>query len=123
DIRLDAGAFISKFVKPILDNVKSVTGPLQPLVDLLTTPLPIISDLAGEPIDMLKMATLFGLIKPGTEEFIRDVEQIITLINDTGYSDNGSILIPLGDFDLHTDGLGNVDRNCANPDPATPAIS
>ena len=37
DIRLDAGAFISKFVKPVLDKIQTVTQPLQPFVDLLTS--------------------------------------------------------------------------------------
>lgn len=123
EIQLDAGAFISKFVKPVLDQVKTVTGPVQPLVDLLTTPIPIISDLAGESIDVLKLARLFGLIKPGTEEFIRDLAEIITLINDTSFSDNGSILIPLGEFNLQTDGLGNVDRKAGDPDPEAQTLS
>src|SRR6185436_4916545 len=109
--------------KPLLEKVKSVTEPVQPLVDILTTPIPIISDLAGEPIDMLKLAKLFGYITPGTEQFIRDLATIITLINDTSFSNNGSILIPLGDFNLQADGLGNIDRKAGDPDPGAQALS
>ncbi|NOS70945.1 MAG: LEPR-XLL domain-containing protein [Verrucomicrobia bacterium] len=123
DVRLDAGAFISKYVKPVLDQVKQVTSPLEPLMDALTTPIPIISDLAGEPIDMLALARLFGKIKPGTEEFIRDFADIVDLINDTSYSDNGSIEIPLGSFELEADALGNVGRKAGDPDPAAQALS
>ena len=123
DVQIDAGALISQFVKPILDQVKTVTSPLQPLVDLLTTPIPIISKLAGEPIDILKLAKTFGLVKPGTEQFIRDLAEIIDLINDTSFTDDGSILIPLGDFNLQADALGNVDRKAGDPDPEPQKLS
>lgn len=123
DVRLDAGAFISKFIKPILDKVRVVTEPLQPVIDVLTTPIPILSKLAGEPIDMLKLAGWFGLIKPGTEEFIRDVVDIVNLINDTSYSDDGSVLIPLGEFNLQADGLGNIERKASDEDPEPQELS
>ena len=123
NVQLDAGAFISQFVKPILEQVQKVTGPVQPLVDILTTPIPIISDLAGEPIDMIKLAKLMGYITPGTEQFIRDLATIITLVNDTSFSSSGSILIPLGSFNLATDALGNVERKAGDPDPAAEKLS
>ena len=123
NVQLDAGAFISQFIKPILEQVQQVTGPVQPLVDILTTPIPIISDLAGEPVDMIKLAKLMGYITPGTEQFIRDLATIITLINDTSFSSSGSILIPLGSFNLATDALGNVARKAGDPDPAAEKLS
>ncbi|HEX2649809.1 MAG TPA: DUF4347 domain-containing protein [Burkholderiales bacterium] len=49
DLSLDLGTFFTDFLKPVLDEVKTVTEPLQPVVDFLKTDIPILSD-----IDILK---------------------------------------------------------------------
>ncbi|MBI2924677.1 MAG: carboxypeptidase regulatory-like domain-containing protein, partial [Verrucomicrobia bacterium] len=123
NVQIDIGSFISEFIKPVLDEVKKVTEPFQPLVEILTTPIPIISDLAGEPIDMLALARSFGYLTPGTEQFIRDLATIIDLVNDSSFTDDGSVLVPVGSFNLQRDALGNVERRDGDPNPAPQNLS
>src|SRR5262249_55423648 len=76
-IYLDLGSFISDFLGPILDKIQDVTEPLQPILDLVTARIPILSDLAGETITLLTLAEIFGLLEPSTVDFINDVIQVI----------------------------------------------
>ncbi|MBM3881910.1 MAG: LEPR-XLL domain-containing protein, partial [Verrucomicrobia bacterium] len=123
NIQIDIGTFISQFIQPVLEEVKKVTEPFQPLVDALTAPIPILSDLAGEPITMLDLAEAFGYLDPGTREFIEAIAKIITLVNDTSFSNDGSVLIPIGDFNLQRNALGNVERRTGDPDPPAQNLS
>jgi Ca2+-binding RTX toxin-like protein len=123
NIQIDIGQFISKFIQPVLEEVQKVTEPFQPVVDILTTPIPIISDLAGEPITMLDLAEFFGYIEPSTRDFIEALATIIELVNDTSFSTEGSILIPLGSFNLQRDSVGNVERKAGDPNSSTSALS
>jgi len=118
NVRLDLGSFISQFIKPILDEIKKVTGPIQPLVDVLTAPIPILSDLAGEPINMLRLAELFGYLDPGTKKFIEVLAGVITLVNNLPSGD--TIMIPLGGFMMGRDPFGNIGMGSqdANTAPA-----
>ena len=45
-LNLDAGKFISEFLSPIVKQVKKITGPLMPVVEMLQGEVPIISDLS-----------------------------------------------------------------------------
>jgi Ca2+-binding RTX toxin-like protein len=108
NLQLDLGSFISQFIGPILDQIQGVIEPIRPLVDLLTTPLPIFSDLDGSPITLLKLGENAGLIAPTTRAFIEAVDTILELVSDTSVSPSDSILVNLGSFDLLLDSLGNV---------------
>lgn len=108
DIYLDLGSFISDFLGPILEKIQDVTEPLQPILDLVTARIPILSDLAGEDITLLTLAEVFGLLEPSTVEFINDVIQVITLINSLEGLGEGEILIPFGAFSLTADNNGEM---------------
>lgn len=97
NIRLDLGSFISDVIGPILEEIQKVTQPLQPIIDIVTMELPILSELAGKPITFLTLAEAFGYLDPGTVKFIQQVLQVVDFINSipTG---SGSIYIPLGSF-------------------------
>lgn len=112
DIYLDLGTFISDFLGPILAEIQKVTEPLQPIIDLVTARIPILSDLAGETITLLTLAEFFGLLEPSTVDFIEDVLQVISLINSLEGLGEGSILLPFGAFSLLTDQNGER-RNIA----------
>jgi hypothetical protein len=49
NVQLDLGEFISNFLKPIIDQVRDVTKPLDPIVSLLTTPIPLLTALGAAP--------------------------------------------------------------------------
>ena len=47
NVGVDLGSFISDFLTPIVEQVQEFTKPLQPLIDVLTAPIPVISDSQG----------------------------------------------------------------------------
>ena len=109
NLALDLGTFISDFLDPILSEIQKVTEPLQPIIDIATARLPILSDLAGKTVNFLDLAEAFGYLEPSTRKFIDNVLQIIELINNipTG---SGSIMIPFGAFSLDDDGSGEMNQ-------------
>ena len=64
NVRLDLGAFISNNLKPILQDINTFLTPLQPVFDLLNTPVPIVSQLlqliGHDPVTFLDAIGLFG---------------------------------------------------------------
>jgi len=114
NIYLDVGSFISDFLAPILSKIQSVTKPLQPIIDVVTARIPILSDLAGHDITLLDLAQLFGLLEPSTVDFIKDVAQVITLINDLQGIGQGDILIPFGSFTLSGGSDGQMNQVAPN---------
>lgn len=108
DIALDLGTFISDFLGPILKEIKKITEPLQPIIDIVTARLPVISDLAGEDITLLDLAKIFGLLEPSTVDFIKSIIKVIEIINDIEGLGEGTILIPFGSFNLTGDDNGQM---------------
>ncbi len=107
-VGLDVGTFISDFLGPILSEIQKVTKPIQPIIDVVTARIPILSDLAGEDITLLTLAQTFGLLEPSTVDFINDVAQVITLINKLQGVGQGNIVIPFGAFSLSSDNNGEM---------------
>jgi Ca2+-binding RTX toxin-like protein len=110
NIYLDVGSFISNFLQPILAEIQKATSPIQPIIDVVTARIPILSDLAGHDITLLDLAQLFGLLEPSTVDFIKDVAQVITLIDQIKSIGQGDILIPFGSFSLSGDNTGNMSQ-------------
>lgn len=108
DIRLDLGSFISDFLGPILKEIQKVNAPLQPIIDLVTARIPVLSDLAGEKITLLELAKIFGLLEPSTVDFINDVIKVVGLINSLDALGEGSILLPFGAFSLAQNNDGEM---------------
>ena len=106
NIRLQIGTFLSGFVGDILGPIQQILEPIQPLIDLLTYPLPVISDLRGSDTTILDLGRLFGYEEAA--DFIEGVIGIINLVNslDVGeniYLDLGSLSFGEG-FDLSEGG-------------------
>ena len=59
NIELNLGDFFGGFAGEVLGTVKDVLDPIQPIVDALTDPIPVISDLAGD-ISLADIARMFG---------------------------------------------------------------
>lgn len=108
---LDLGSFISDFLKPILEKIQIVTKPLDPLIEVLTAPLPVLSDLAGRDYTLVDLAERFGLLDPGTAKFLDFVLAIGDLVNDVSITNDGSLLIPIGSFNLDIGANGEIGRD------------
>ena len=113
NVQLDLGSFFSKFVTPIVNEVQSVLKPFQPIVDLLNTRMPIFSDLAPlrdgfGPIPAfdtnhdgtVTLIELLNVLEPGgATTFLSTVVGIDNFISKIP-NIAGSVLLPLGSFDL-----------------------
>ncbi|WP_436687450.1 calcium-binding protein [Micromonospora sp. URMC 106] len=107
DIALDAGAFFDKILKPVVEKLKAVTGPLQPVIDTLYAPIPVLSDLSkatgGPDITLVWLAKTFSTLNGGPRlDFIDTVRAVVTFINRIPDCDSGCS-IPLGGFKLDSD--------------------
>jgi Ca2+-binding RTX toxin-like protein len=109
NVRLDLGSFLSDFLRPIIEEVRVVTEPLDPVVDILTYPLPVLSDLAGGDITLLDLAEAFGYVTPGTREFIENVATVIDIVNSVDLEAE-TLLIPMGGFTLGRDSRGDLSQ-------------
>ncbi|MEM8790522.1 MAG: matrixin family metalloprotease [Pseudomonadota bacterium] len=111
NVALDAGEFLSGVVKPIVDQIAEVTEPLQPILDFLTAPVPILSDL-GVNLTILDIAATFGNVNPG---LISSIAEIIQIINDlAALPDDVNLLLPIIDEFVIFDAMNGA-ANGMNP--------
>jgi len=79
NVKLDLGAYVSEFLGPIVKAIDDVIKPFDPVIDALTTPLPVISDLLGRDFSIIDLAVAFGKVD---RRFIDAVLQIRALVAD-----------------------------------------
>ena len=95
-LHLDAGAFIGRFLGPMVKGIQNVTKPLQPVIETLQAEVPIVSDLSklvGEgPVTMLD---LLEAVSGNDLSLVRSVLQLVRFINALP-NDSAGLLIPLG---------------------------
>ncbi|RIK74487.1 MAG: hypothetical protein DCC68_22985 [Planctomycetota bacterium] len=117
NITINLGETISEFLGPVLKTIRTVTEPLDPVIEFLQMPVPVLSSFGQEVriLDILQtIADAYGY--GDLAEFINAVIDVIAVINDIPDTPN-TILIPLGSFDLlgadprEEDALVNYDPN------------
>lgn len=113
NIQLDIGSFFSKFVAPIVSEVQTVLKPIQPIIDLLNTRMPIFSDIGflqnlfhADSSGKVTLLNVIDVLFPGSDTtFLNTVVGIDNFINSIPSVASG-VMINLGSFDLG--GAGNV---------------
>ena len=114
DVALDAGDFLDSVLGPIVRQIKSVTGPLQPVIDTLYQPIPVLSDLSeaagGPPVTLVTLAKTFSTLTNGPDlSFVDTVANVITFVNNLPTPKDGvDLLVPIGGFDLSSTQAWNV---------------
>ncbi len=104
-VTLNAGDFFGKALKPYLQQVVDATKPLQPVIDTIFTPMPVISDLSkaagGDEVTIATLAETFSTIAGGPKikpflDAIKTVKQFLAGVK----CDGGSCGVDIGSFDL-----------------------
>lgn len=113
NVGLNLGEFITNFVKPLAEQVKQVTDPVQPILDAIHSPVPVVSNIIGH-VTWLDLAAMYGGadVKPYIDA-IETVEDFIALTNTLSGITNDT-WIEAGSFTLAGDQAlngtpGNVD--------------
>jgi hypothetical protein len=104
NVYLNLGHFISDLLTPVLQNIQDATDPLKPVLKVLNTPLPGLSDLS-EAVGKgdVTLLTLAGLVAPFTGfgplyDLSQKVLTVLDTVQDIQISD--TIRLPLGGFNL-----------------------
>ena len=96
-VQLGLGSFLRDFLSPIVGEVQKALKPIQPVLDVLTAPLPVISDLAG-PTTLVDVARLFGYADVANFiDAVVDINDLATKLGSVGASE---IWIDLGQFSI-----------------------
>jgi Ca2+-binding RTX toxin-like protein len=116
DVRLDIGDFLGEAIAPILKAVDQALDPIRPLLDILNTKIPVLSDLSelfgSGPVTFLDAFSLFGSGGESAKDIIRVVTQIAQFVDDAAeFAAAGDVVLNFGTFDLT-----NLDLSA----PATP---
>lgn len=107
NVELEVGDFLNGFVGGILDEVENVIGPVRPIVDFLSSPMPILSDLGIGEITVLDFLELQGAVTPPVKAFIEALATIDSIALNLPSLDArlklGSALFNLetGEFDIN----------------------
>ena len=106
---LNLGSFFGSFAGRALNEITRVTGPLKPVIDVLTTPIPILSDLGSTKVTLLDFAGL----QPAQTAAIKGLADILDLSNKVAtFTNDGMVQIDLGSLtvggDLRTDLPANL---------------
>ncbi len=103
-VAIDAGAVFGHVVGPIINEIKQVTQPLDPIIKTLYAPIPVLSDLShlvgGGDITIVSIAKAFSTLAGGPD--LTFVDTIVSLIKVIDNLPTGSdhFLIPIGSFKL-----------------------
>lgn len=102
NVSLELGSFISSFVTPILNDIEPVFNAIRPVMNVLTQPIPVISDLAGQPITLITLAEdLEPQYASGINAFLSVYNLFNSLYSELGSVGGGKLSLDFGNFDLN----------------------
>ena len=104
-MKLDMGSFISGVLGPIVSKIQKVIEPLEPLIDFLTTPFPVLDDL-GLYYTPLSLAKDFSKGK-FDDSMIYAIKDLIAISKKISTFGSKEIKIDLGDMKLIEPGSVN----------------
>ncbi len=105
-VGINAGSFFQGLLGPIVKEVKRVTGPIQPVMDTLYAPIPVLSDLSkmagGDDVTLVTLAKTFNTLADGPSlDFVDTVKAVIDFINHLPTCGSGEdCFIEIGSFDV-----------------------
>ncbi|MCB1064158.1 MAG: LEPR-XLL domain-containing protein, partial [Verrucomicrobiae bacterium] len=108
NVGIDLGRFVSDFIGPIFSRVQQVLEPIRPVIDLLTTRIPVLSDIDGlanffdrdgdGEVWLIELAP----VSDSTLNAILTIARVALLIDSlpTAVSPSGDLIINVGSFSL-----------------------
>ncbi len=121
NITLALGPAVGQFVTPIITDIQDVLAPLEPIIKVLTEPIPGLSDLshlAGQGdvtlLQLAKDAASLHAFGPGFDQVVSFISDIVPVLNDLEkFKTNGdNLFLNVGDFTLpKSDTQGLLDNN------------
>jgi Ca2+-binding RTX toxin-like protein len=103
-VQISAGKILGQVLGPIIQQIKKVTDPLQPVIKTLYAPIPVLSDLShlvgGDDITLVSIAKAFSTIAGGPDlTFVDRVVEVVKLVSALPVGDD-DVLIPIGSFQV-----------------------
>jgi Ca2+-binding RTX toxin-like protein len=92
NLRLDIGSFIGETIGPFIRDVYDVIEPIDPILDILTDPIPVLSDLLG-PTSLLDVAAEFGVVNPALVTALEMLDQLVDFAGTVAEGGNGYLTI------------------------------
>ncbi|MFB6720098.1 calcium-binding protein [Kribbella sp. NPDC056345] len=111
NVGISAGKFFEGLLGDVIKEMKRVTGPLQPVMDTLYAPIPVLSDLSrmagGDDVTLMSLAKAFSTLVDGPKlDFVDTIKSVIEFINRLPKCTPGPVndcYVPLGDFEIAGD--------------------
>ena len=131
NVTLNAGTFFGEALEPYLTQIVDATKPLQPIIDTIFTPMPVISDLSkaagGKEVTIASLADTFNTLPGGAkiQPFLKAIKTVKTLRERVKCTDSCGINI--GSFNLlatraaTTGASAATANNLIDKTPGTPA--
>lgn len=123
NVVVDPGDFLGKTIGPIVKQVVDIFKPVQPILDTIEAPIPVISDLSravgGGDVTIRSLAVAFSTLAggPDIEPFLEVLANIRTLVKAlSGDCGGGSFCVSVGSFNLLPDKVVDTDANPATAD-------
>ena len=91
--RLDIGSFLQDVLKPIADQVSGFIAPIKPLIDFVTSNVPLLDSL-GLNVTWLDLAKTLGGANTGMIEAIAQIIDVISTIESVAGA--GEVPLPIG---------------------------
>lgn len=101
---LNLGTFVSEVIAPVLNPINDFLDPIRPVLEQLTSPIPVLSDLIG-PTTYVDLIGLFGEGGETVGKFVNTVADIVRLIDipeipSAGGDGTNPLMLPLGNFGM-----------------------
>jgi Ca2+-binding RTX toxin-like protein len=121
NVGIDVGTFFDRFVSPIVEEVRDILEPVQPVIDVLTTRMPVLSDIGFlrdvYDDDSDGTVTLLEVVRKLSDnpalKFIDTVIEINNLVSKIPAGVGGGTILSLGSFSLN-DNVGSDIRGLAD---------
>jgi hypothetical protein len=109
DVRMNAGSFFGGFLGPLVEDVQDFTRPLQPPIDALSAPVPVINDLSqalGQgPVSML---TMLETVSGNDLTLLKRLGGFVSFVNNLPADDQGVWIGLGGEEDTGSDPIGGM---------------